>query len=425
MIRFFSPSAKSIQHIIIPGTGKELLRRELCRAFAAAGCRVSEVSPTVPHDASPEYLTRLAELLDGAPALLFSVNFQGLNPLKAALELLERAGGPAAVAAVWCVDNPWNLLAGVRDPRWKALPLFVTDPSFIAPLREHGAERVFHLPLAAAPELFAQDPARDARFPAPEGLAPFVFVGRPAFPGKELFFAGQSVPKERMDEAGDMLSAGQRPDLNWWERALDCTPGAFWPGKKARQPALGAEEANLLWRGLCLRSAAMAGKQSLGAVGEHGLSAVGALLPDAAGLDIFGGQEWLPYLPPLVSAGARLHPPVDYYARLPGIYAKARFNICLTSLQLPKGLNQRHFDIWMAGGLCLTDATPGLDLFPQELTRPITFTRAQNIAAVAEQADAQRAALIADWQSHLLAGHTYAHRVQTVLETIDSPGSWG
>jgi hypothetical protein len=387
-----------IEHVIIPGTGTELLRRELCRAFAAAGCRVSEARPEALHD--PAHPGRLSELLGGAPALLFSVNFQGLNPLKPTLELLQQAGG---VAAAWCVDNPWNLLAGVRDPRWKNLPLFVTDAAFIAPLREHGAAQVFHLPLAAAPELFAPDPVRDARFPAPDNLAPFVFVGRSAFPGKERFFADQSVPEQRMNEAETMLRAGKRPDLLWWEHALDRAPGAFWPGKKARQPAFGAEEANLFWRGLCLQSAAVAGQQG----------------QSTAGLDIFGDEGWRTHLP----KGARLHPPVDYYARLPGIYAKARFNICLTSLQLPHGLNQRHFDIWMAGGLCLSDATPGLDLFPQDLTRPITFTRANDIAAVAEQADSRRASLIADWQSHLLEHHTYAHRVRTVLETIDSPAS--
>ena len=393
MIRHLPSIAKLAQHVIIPGTGTELLRRELCRAFAAVGCRVSEVSPEALHDpARPECPGRLAELLDGAPALLFSVNFQGLHPLKPTLELLRQAGG---AAAVWCVDNPWNLLAGMRDPRWKVLPLFVTDAAFIAPLREHGATQVFHLPLAASPELFAPDPVRDVRFPAPEGLAPFVFVGRSAFPDKERFFADQNVPIERMDEVEALLRAGKRPDLLWWERALGCAPGVFWPGKKARQSAYGAESANLFWRSLCLQSAA------------------------TVGLDVFGDDGWRAFLP----GGARLRPPVDYYARLPGIYAKARFTLCLTSLQLPHGLNQRHFDIWMAGGLCLSDATPGLNLFPRDLTRPITFAQVENITAVAHQADARRAALIADWQSHLIAHHTYAHRVLTVLETIDSLAS--
>lgn len=345
---------------------------------------------------------RLAELLDGAPALLFSVNFQGLNPLKPTLELLRKAGGSAAA---WCVDNPWSLLAGVRDPRWKELPLFVTDASFVEPLREHGAERVFHLPLAASPALFAPDAARDSRFPAPDDLAPFVFVGRSAFPGKEAFFAGQNLPEGLMDKARALPAAGIRPDLLWWEHALGCAPRGFWPGKQARRPAFGAEEANLFWRGQCLAAAASAGSAPPGGARRK-----------TAGLDIFGDEGWHALLP----QGARLRQPVDYYARLPGIYANARFSLCLTSLQLPCGLNQRHFDVWMAGGLCLSDATPGLALFPEELVRPVIFAEPGAIAAVAERADTRRACLIADWRAHLLERHTYRHRVQAVLAHLEA-----
>ena len=381
--------------IIIPGTGKELLRGELAGAFTGAGCQVIQEAPDVLHH--PSHPRRLAELLDGSPTLVFSVNFQGLSPLKPVLELLQQTGG---TVAVWCVDNPWNLLAGVRDPRWKTLPLFVTDASFIPPLREHGAERVFHLPLAASPGLFGPNPARDARFPSPGNLAPFVFVGRSQFPGKEQFFAGQTVPQTLLQEAAPMLMQGARPDLLWWERKLACAPGSFWPGKKARGPALGAEEANLLWRSACLQAAA-----------------AGAIVsPGGPALDVFGDAGWGDLLP----EGARLRPPVDYYTRLPGIYTKARFSLCLTSLQLPHGLNQRHFDVWMAGGLCLSDATPGLSLFPEELTRPITFSHPASIASVAEQADVRRAELTTGWQQHIAEHHTYAHRVAAVLDAVFS-----
>jgi spore maturation protein CgeB len=111
---------------------------------------------------------------------------------------------------------------------------------------------------------------------------------------------------------------------------------------------------------------------------------------------------------------------VDYYARLPGIYARARYSLCLTSLQLPQGLNQRHFDIWMAGGLCLTDASPGLDLFPRELTRPVTFRAPGDIARITRELEraGNREALIASWREHLLERHTYAHRVRDILERV-------
>lgn len=383
-------------HVILPGTGKELLRKELALAFAREGCRVTEANPSSLLDpASPG---RLEELFDGTPPLLFSVNFQGLARPRPVLELMQKAGGKVAV---WCVDNPWSLLSGVRDPFWKKLSLFVTDASFIAPLQRHGAERVFHLPLAACPELFAPSPLRDAAFPPPPDLAPFVFVGRSAFPGKDAFFSGQAVPEELLSESRAMLRQGKRPDLVWWERRLDCGDTAFWPGKKARQPAFGAEEANLSWRGMCVAAAA---------------GAAMAWKDNSTGpaLDVFGDEGWQGKLP----AGARLRPPVDYYARLPGIYAAARFSLCLTSLQLPQGLNQRHFDVWTAGGVCLSDATPGLSIFPQELTRPITFSRASEIGLVAErlERDHDRMRLGADWRAHLWEHHTYTHRVRAVLE---------
>lgn len=409
------------RHVILPDAGDGLLQRELARAFAAAGCRVSPARPDVLHDGKAP--GGLSELLDGEAALLFSVNFQGLGNLRNTLELLKRSGGRAAV---WCVDNPWNLLSGVRDPRWKSLPLFVTDASFLGPLQEHGAESVWHLPLAASPEDFCPGAARNAAFSPPDDLAPYVFVGRSAFPGKEAFFAGSRPPDALLRQSLEMLPRGERPDLTWWEKSLASVPGSFWPGKKARMPAFCAEESNFAWRALCLAAAARAGSRLRlnPAAEESGPPATGAMRRDGrenerqsgSGLDIFGDRGWLPVLP----AGARLFSPVDYYAHLPGIYARARYSLCLTSLQLPEGLNQRHFDIWMAGGLCLSDATPGLALFPGELTRPIRFDAPGDIAGKTKELERPgvRESLIASWREHLLERHTYAHRVQTILERV-------
>jgi spore maturation protein CgeB len=112
---------------------------------------------------------------------------------------------------------------------------------------------------------------------------------------------------------------------------------------------------------------------------------------------------------------------VDYYARLPGIYAGARFSLCLTSMQLPAGLTQRHFDVWMAGGLCLMDSSPGLALFPEDLVRPVRFSSPEDIVRSAQRAEGYaggREALVADWRRIILEEHTYRHRVRTVLETL-------
>ncbi|MDR2801299.1 MAG: DUF3880 domain-containing protein [Desulfovibrio sp.] len=395
---------KELRKVIVPGSGRELLRRELVLAFAGAGFAVEEADPETLND--PRSPDRLEEKLD-APALLFSVNFQGLGDLRRSLDALARARGQAAV---WFVDNPWNILSGVRDKSWRGLPLFVTDDYFTAPLKAAGATHVFHLPLACCPELFS--PQRTRAFPPPPDLAPFVFVGRSAFPGKEAFFAGIELPDALARKAGlcgepgdgeedSAFFSGQRPDLAWWEKELGLDPARFWPGKTARLPALGAETANLRHRFRCLASAAR----------------VGAFAGMGMGLDIFGDRGWENLLP----AGATLRPPVDYYARLPGIYAAASFNICPTSLQLPHGLSQRHFDVWTAGGLALSDASPGLSLFPPELTRPVTFHGQRDLEKIAGRlaGGAAREGLIREWRQCLAEGHLYRHRIRTLLECLE------
>jgi hypothetical protein len=409
--------------VLLPGTGGELLRRELRLAFAGLGLQAEEVHPDRLHDAgSPESLE--ARLGDG-PALLFSVNFQGLGRLRCCLDLAARNG---SIVAVWFADNPWNILAGVRDKAWKSIPLFVTDDSFIGPLTAAGASSVHHLPLAACPELFAPNAVRDRAFPLPADLAPFVFVGRSAFPGRDAFFAGLTLPDDLEKKARVLLRNADpvRPDLLWWQNAMGLSPASFWPGKTARLPALGAERANLFHRARCLAAAAELGSafrpltQGAARNAPSGAPEDDVItLPSSTvsiGLDLFGDAGWRTILPP----GARLRPPVDYYARLPGIYAAALFNLCLTGLQLPHGLNQRHFDVWAAGGLLLSDATPGLKIFPEELTRPVTFRAARDMAMLAARLEngVTRAALIADWQRCILREHCYVHRVQTILEKL-------
>ncbi len=391
----------ALQHVILPDNGASLIRQELAIAFQREGMRVSRVDPKILAEAGHE--NSLAALLEGTEGALFlSINFQGLGNLKATLALLEQHN---AAVAVWCVDNPWNLLAGVRDPRWRSLPLFVTDKSFIGPLKQCGATKVEHLPLAACPASFGPNAQRDAAFPAPKNLAPLIFVGHSAFPGKDAFFAGTTLDTAVLEKAKSLLEQGVRPDLTWWETQLACSPETFWPGKKARVPALGAEESNFAWRRLCLHHAAVAGKELHDTESDADASAC---------LTILGDAGWQKDLPP----HAELRKPVDYYAHLPAIYRKARYNLTITSLQLPQGLNQRHFDTWLAGGFCLTDNTPGLTLFPQELTRPITFSKARDIPTLVNRLEgcpAQRKALQHDWQQHILQFHTYQHRVISLL----------
>jgi hypothetical protein len=376
--------------VLLPGSERGLLLRELEHGLTAAGARVRVWDP----DGETPFERVVAET---RPSLFFSVNFQGLDPYGERFHLLRRTG---AAVAVWCVDNPWHLLQGVKSAYWTELELFVTDASFIPSLEAHGGQRVRHLPLALWDEHFSG--ASVIKDPSP----PLLFVGRSEFPNKKGFFAGQSLDPNLRREAQALLAAGERPDFAWWTRRLGLE--RLWPDAGVRAAGFGAEESSRLWRADCLRAASRLG---LRVYGDEGWRAEFVDMGRGAG-------QGAP------ASSFELLAPVDYYGVLRDLYASARYTLNVTSLLLPAGLTQRHFDVWGAGGFLLTDATPGLSLFPQELTEPITFrapTGERGLDATLRRLESDPtlgAELRAAWRSLLRAEHSYAKRVTSMLELV-------
>ena len=369
--------------VVVPASRDDLLAPEVCAAFAEAGMDVRPLSPGTLGQSLPFLLK------DHRPELLFSINGKGLDPYGEVFHLLEAAG---VTVVIWCVDNPFNLFSGLHSPFWKRARICVTDASFLDPLREHGARHVLHLPLAAWPGMF-----EDAAPCHERGLEDrLVFVGRSAFPGRDRFFAGCQVPEDLAGRAADMLRRGRRPDFHWWRRKLEIQ--ALWPGKDMRRAGHGAARTSLAWRAACLRACAG--------------------LP----LTVYGDQGWLAHLEDLIP-DIDLRDPVDYYGPLAGIYARAGAVLNATGMLMSEALTQRHFDVWAAGGFLLTDRTPGLKLFPRELTDPVCYERPEDIAPLARRwlgDEAGRLQLSAAWQQHVLAEHTYARRMAAVLDWLAS-----
>ena len=286
------------------------------------------------------------------------------------------------------VDNPFNLLTGVKTEAWRELNLFVTDHSFIGPLIENGARRVTHLPLAASPALFEAggalpEHARDVR----GGL---VFVGRSRFPDKAKFFAGETVPVDAAKLVAEAIGT-TRFDYHWWRDRLDIAP--LWPGNRVRAVGAGAEFASELWKHRCLNAAGR--------------------------ITIFGDDGWKA----LENPDAQVRPPVDYYDHLPALYREAGIVLNVTGMQLPAGLNQRNFDVWCAGGFLLTDTHPGLNIFPDELVEQVTYSRPGDIHDLVirhREETPEKQALRQAWRECVLAGHTYRNRVDTVLQALNA-----
>jgi len=367
----------------LPGGEGELLRIELREALEALGWQVRLTGDAGLDD----YRAWLAG--GECPELFLSVNFSGLDHLGEACHLLQAAG---ARLGVWCVDAPLHLISGLKSRFWTNVALFVTDAWAVEPLRRLGAAQVSHLPLAAR----ARDLDRPVRPPAPAwaDLAErLVFAGRSSFPGKDGFFAGCALPEPLWAEAQAMLDQGQRPDFGWWLKRLGIT--TLWPGTEVRRAGFCAEETGRAWRTLCLAQAQA----------------------DLGRLTVFGDAGWRELLPDSTD----LRGVVDYYTALPDIAASAGCCLNLTNPLLPRGLTQRHFDTWAWGGLLLSDATPGLGLFPAELTREITFQTPRDLAPrfrALTSSPALAADLKTAWRAELARAHTYGHRVAALLERL-------
>lgn len=366
----------------LPGDETQLLHRELRQALEEAG--FLPVCGEAPHG-----VAGLPGIRGGrVPAFVLSVNLRGLDADGRIFHACRAMGVPVAL---WFVDNPWHVLSAVRLPWWREAHIFVTDASFMSGLGAAGARSVHHLPLAVAPHMWR--PLPDKAEAARLGLAPPRFVGRAAFPGRGRFFAAARVPEAQLDEALALTLANARPDrqanFHWWARRLSVRP---WPGHEVRAAGLGTER--------CAQA--------------NRARWIGAALP--LGLRVTGDALWRELVP-----GCEPEAPVDYYGALPTLYREASAVLNVTSLLIPQSLSQRHFDVWAAGGLLLTDATPGLDIFPPELTRPVTLAArgelgprlAELAASPARALELRRA-----WREHLRTAHTYAHRLASIREKI-------
>ena len=370
-----SPPACAEDFIWLPGNPSQLLHTDLLTTLSDAGLTVCQKLADKPDLAS------LMEIWNGkAPAFVLSVNFRGLDPEGRIFELCRQLGIPLAV---WLVDNPWNILSGITLPWWKQANLFITDPGFIKPLQASGAKNAFFLPLAASSAMLRAP--RQGAFPGPP-----VFVGSSAFKSRQNFFSGLRIAPDLYGQALARLESGELPDFHWWQEKIRPT---LWPGREARPVSLGCDECSALRRAKWLQAAMQ------------------------SGLEVMGDEGWKKYLP-----CARLHPPVDYYLQLPQIYAGAEYVLNVTSLLLPHSLNQRHFDVWAAGGFLLTDATPGLDIFPAELTGPIALAAPAEIGervAWLRENPAARKDLAGQWRELIAASHTYRDRVAEICARLN------
>lgn len=359
----------------LPGNENQLLHVELHEALKKNG--MSRIVSDIPLTPNLQSLEKIWQ--EQIPEFILSINFRGLDSHGQVFEICKALNIPLAI---WLVDNPWHLLSGIRLPWWKRANIFVSDADFVTNLQNSGAQHVEYCPLATAPHMWRQIIRTDQHAP--------LFIGRSTFPGQKEFFGRMSVDTELAREVKAFLEAkGYYPDYHWWTAKFPEKP---WPGKGGRKAGFYADYYSARNRARWLKKAM------------------------AADIRIIGDDGWKEIIPE-----CKIEKQVDYYGTLPDIYQNSGAVLNVTSLLLPASLNQRHFDVWAAGSLLLTDISKGLDIFPQELTSLIKLNQPEDFPSkydFLQKHQRLSADLIMAWQEELKARHTYAHRIEFMRRQV-------
>lgn len=377
------PKLRGVSGTVLFVQADYFIERECLRAFQELDWRVA----TLPLKPTQTFVERLlTTVVSAKPDLMFTVNHLGFDCEGALTRLLEALELPCLS---WFVDSPAYILLNHRA---NAGPLVITpvwEKTYIQFLREFGFEHPFHLPLASDPGLFARSGLRsDWRLAltlvADSGIKPARkwAAMEPSFPGRERLIAA----------AADRFAEGWLPDDPSLLEEAAASSGVHLPPLTAGQR----------WE---LMSAAM-----LEANRRRRRTLVKAL--DGMNLQVFGDSTWTEILPP----DAVWHGSADYYRDLPELYGASAVNLNVTSLQMPTGLNQRVFDVPLAGGFLLTDHREDLELLfdapretaayndPAELPELVRFYQARpDLRRRIATAAARR----------IMANHTYRVRLQS------------
>lgn len=378
--QFFLPQTAQPQkerHIFLSGSPKDLLHRELMQAICDLGC--------IPVELGYKSTQEILELLDTCnPVLYLSINAGSLDSNGILYSWLKKKHIPLAI---WFADNVWNIVSGINQDWWKDCPLFLTDFSFSAQLQAEGAKKVYSLPLAShnIPTVYTDIPQ-----------IPLFFVGNSSFANKNKYFSGCKLDRDFEQNLyrqvqKNLESKQKLPDFHEI-RAMLFPNEKLWLTASHKTIGYAAANADLFLRKLWLES----------------LSPLIQIMGDNAWQDILKTEHIF-------------HAPVNYYTTLPSYYKNSFFTLNLTSLLMPANLSQRHFDVWKHHGFLLSSPGKGMEIFPHDIIPLITAENPQDCLSKLEYfltRPQEKSEIQKIMQNEINAKHTYAKRLQYILDTF-------
>ncbi|QLA13104.1 glycosyltransferase [Desulfolutivibrio sulfodismutans DSM 3696] len=340
----------------------------------------------------------LSAVADFRPDFLLTVNHLGMDREGRLMELLAELKLPLAS---WFVDNPHLILHDFPRQTSSWCTVFTWDRDTVASLADMGFSDPVFLPLATDPGHF--HPTRPSDRPLEPGWTTDVsFVGSSMVRQVreplaklagysrligDLQALAASFAQHGHRRVGRFLSE-TRPDLHALYLAL--------PDARHRLDF----ELLLTWE----------------ATRQYRTRCVAAILPFAP--CIVGDRGWTETLPS--DPSWRILAPLDYYRDLPRFYPLSKVSLNCTSMQMKGAINQRVFDVPACGGFVLTDRREQLQLAfspdetacyddPGEITSLVRYYLSH---------PAERRLISSKARKHILANHTYRHRLGALLDVM-------
>jgi len=330
----------------------------------------------------------LRAMQDFRPDMILSVNMNGFDGEGILAQTASAMGVPISI---WFVDDPHPILIHRRDQVNSSMMAFSWERGYCDSLTNAGFGSVSHLPLAGDAAMMTTE-----KKPAKIDLG---FVGSSmgrAFLEEKILrnFVWNPALEPVVQKAAKRLL--ENPSLSVIEilKSEIVLTGLTIP----------KDNAGLAW--LCsyvIHSASCEKRRAL----------VCGLLP--LGIQTFGDPEgWRD----VAGQSLIVNPDVDYRTGVGRIYAQTAVNLNITSCQMPSAVNQRVFDVPLAGGFVLSDNQPDLAALFELGTEAVCYTSLadcrEKVSFYLRRPDA-RLRITQAARKRIEGEHLYLHRVRKIL----------
>lgn len=377
---------RSPRRVVLACSG-QIIEPEVKKAFLEQGAEVEEINSYAGKTINAHHAWHLIHT--HKPDMVFSTNNKSSDRLGLIPEACHQAGIPWAT---WFLDDPRFIVAPSEMAGTQERYAFCWDAAGMDACRQLGIRRAALLPLATDIAHFTPGYGRA------ELRDRIVYVGSPSFGNEQRYFAGMGEDPHvnRIAQIFESQIRQQRripavEEITSVLHKIDTArriPLQF----VNRLPAFMLYRANLNYR-------------------IAAISAIAELRP------IVYGDGWEGLLPDTVEIRGY----IDYYRDLASIYRSDAVHLSFTHLQMRHYPNQRIFDVGACGRAVLGERLDGWsELFCSDQAELFfeDFDQLKQKAAWLAADRRRREQLGASLRGHILAHHTFAHRLERIFKIV-------